>query len=273
MSYIYDASFGHAQITPAALKSAGSDGAILYAGCDQTSKNCTKAELHALLDAGLRVGLVIENFATDAIKGAATGDYQGRNILAAAKALEYDSDNCVLIAGYDTDSHSADWPKLLEFMEAFARHAPNPGFYGDSDAIDYLHQRHPDWFYWQSESASFSPKVPTPNAHILQRYNDPRAHGLPVDVNDVKRTPLRLMGETEAVTPEDIQKIANQTAQAVKTIPIEKDGDSLAEVLRSIDNGLKTLITKVDNLKVAPVDVPVLAQQLAQHIDLKVVSK
>lgn len=233
MTYIYDASFGHAQITPSALTRAGSGGVILYAGCDETSKNCTKAELSALLAGGFLVGLVIENFATDAVtKGAPEGDRQGRNLAAAARALGYDIDNCVGFAGYDTDSHPDDWPKIRAFMEAFSRHIPVTGYYGDSDSIDYLHQSHPDWIYWQSNSTSFSPKNPTPNAHLLQLYNDPRAHGLPVDVDLVERTPLRLMGEDLPITDTDVQKIVVAVKQAI----IDKDGETVASALRRLDN-------------------------------------
>jgi hypothetical protein len=204
---IFDGSFGHAEITPAALKPTGADGVILYAGCNDARKNATKAEIQALLAAGYQVGLVVENVASDAIGGAAVGAAQGAAILAGAKSVGYDWRNCVLFGGYDTDSHSGDWARLLAYMEAFAVKVPVPGYYGDSDSIDYLHARHPDWIFWQSNSRSFSPLNPSPNTHLQQLYNDPRAHGLPVDVNIVRRTPLRLMGEDMPLTDADIAKI------------------------------------------------------------------
>ena len=269
MTYIYDASFGHAKMTPAALKSAGAGGVILYAGCDETAKNCTKAEVTALLEAGLHVGLVIENFATDAVtKGAPEGDRQGRNLAAAAKALGYDIENCVGFAGYDADSHPADLPKIKAFMEAFAKHIPVTGYYGDSDSIDFLHQSHPHWIYWQSDSRSFSPKNPTPNAHLLQLYNDPRAHGLPVDVDIVERTPLQLMGESMAVSDADAQKIA----AAVKQIQDDPAGDSLGQLVRQTANevdAIKAAVAKlsqtpaVDEAKVADLVVAKLAAKLS----------
>jgi hypothetical protein len=200
---IFDGSFGHAEITPAALKPTGADGVILYAGCNDARKNATKAEIQALLAAGYQVGLVVENVATDAIGGAAVGAAQGAAILAGAKSVGYDWRNCALFGGYDTDSHSGDWARLLAYMEAFAVKVPVPGYYGDSDSIDYLHARHPDWIFWQSNSRSFSPRNPSPNTHLQQLYNDPRAHGLPVDVNIVRRTPLRLMGEDMPLDPND----------------------------------------------------------------------
>lgn len=193
--FVLDYSFGHAELTPAKMTALGAEGGIAYAGCDLLAKNITLAEFTALIKAKKLMALVIENFAADALQGAPAGDKHGRNLLAAAHALGYDADNCVLFWGYDTDSHPDDWPKILAAMEAFATHIPVPGYYGDSDSIDYLHARHPHWVYWQSDSRSFSPKNPTPNAHLLQLYNDPRAHGAPVDVNNVNRTPLRFMNE------------------------------------------------------------------------------
>ncbi len=237
--FIYDASFGHAQMTPAALKPTGSIGVILYAGCADSRKNTTGDEVRALLDAGFQVGLVIENFATDAIGGASVGDAQGSAILAAAKDLGYAAGSCVLFGGYDTDSHEADWPKLLAYMEAFAKHVPVPGFYGDSDAIDFIHARHPDWIFWQSDSRSFSPLNPTPNAHLLQLFNDSRAHGLPVDVDLVER-PLPLMGADLALTTDDIQKVAHASALDLL------DACDINSV--SIRNVLRNLVAAADGL-------------------------
>lgn len=197
MAFVLDYSSGHAELTPAKMKALGSAGGIAYAGCDYTAKNIAPAEFKALVDAGFLMALVIENFADDALQGAAAGEKHGRNLLTAAQALGYDIANCVGFWGYDTDSHPDDWPKIRAAMEAFAKFIPVVGYYGDSDSIDYLHKPHPNWVYWQSDSLSFSPLNPTPNAHLLQRYNDPRAKGAPVDVNNVLRTPLRFMNENE----------------------------------------------------------------------------
>lgn len=281
MTYVYDASFGHAQITPHAVAAAGADGVILYAGCADTAKNVTAAELRALLDAGVHVGLVIENYATDAIGGAAVGAAQGQAIANAAARLGYDVANCVLFAGYDTDSHPADWPHLLAFMEAFAKFVPVPGFYGDSDAIDFLHARHPGWVFWQSNSTSFSPLNPTPNAHLLQHYNDPRAHGLPVDVNTVERVPLHLMGEDVAITDADIQKIwANDLSDGTTTQPAAAwlkqaqkhaaDADSQSALALA---QVKAVAADVAKLKAAgtttaAVDTDALAKAIAAHLAL-----
>lgn len=211
---VADYSFAHATCTPARLgKVDGLTGVIPYAGCLNDAKNITKSEFDALIAAGINVALVVEDLPGDIAKGASYGTAQGKRILASAKALGYDYENCPLIAGYDTDARgSADYEAILRGMEAFAAVVPFPGYYGDSDSIDYLHARHPDWFYWQSESQSFSPKNPTGHAHIWQQYNDARARraglGSSIDINIVLK-PLPFMGETMALTADDCEKIAN----------------------------------------------------------------
>jgi glycoside hydrolase-like protein len=196
VTFIIDASFAHAEMTPSALRGIGASGAILYAGCDYAPKNATRAEVQALLSAGLMVGLVIENFATDALKGAVEGARQGRNIRAAAVAMGYDVDHCVLFAGADWNTQANQEPAVDAFMAAFAREVGVPGFYGNSYAIDYVATGKHAQVFWQSDSTSFS-YGPSPHAHLLQRFDDPRARGLALDVNDIQNTPLRLMGEAD----------------------------------------------------------------------------
>lgn len=236
MATVADFSFGHGSITPDALRKVdGCVGGIAYAGCADTSKNITKAELHALLDAGFQMGLVIENVATDAINGAPVGTSQGKAIWRAAADLGYDRDNCVLFGGYDTNAGPADYPHLLAYMEAFAAEVAHPGYYGDSDSIDYLHDRHPHWAYWQSDSRSFSPRNPTPNAHLLQNFADRRAHGLPVDVNDVLRTPVGLMGEPKG------DELSQQEVDEIKA--------AIADIGAKVDSGFEKVLNlfRADN--------------------------
>lgn len=237
MSTVVDFSFGHAEITPAALKKVdGCIGGIAYAGCADTAKNITKAELHALLNAGYQMGLVIENNVTD-LKGHAHGRALGAAIVNAARALEFDLERCRLWTPYDTNAGAGDYAEILSGMLGFASAVPNPGYYGDSDSIDYLHARRPEWGYWQSDSTSFSPKNPTPNAHLLQHYADHRAQGLPVDVNDVVRTPIGLMGEPteeDHVTPQDIEAIADAVYKKVEA-KLEKMSQDRAGDPRKIE--------------------------------------
>lgn len=211
---VVDFSYAHDGVTPEKVKQIpGIEGFVAYAGCYDHGKNITKPELHALLDAGLTGCLVIEDNAGDLRRGAVVGANQGRRIVAAATQLGYDWRNCVLATGYDTDAHGGDYSHLLDAMEAFAREVPHPGYYGDSDSIDYLAARHPDWFYWQSNSRGFSPKNPTGHAHLWQQYDHPLAHtaglGSSVDINLVRRTPLGFMGEGAdmPLSDADVKKI------------------------------------------------------------------
>lgn len=244
---IFDLSFGWPTITGDKIVAAGASGVIAYAGCLRLDKNVSKARVQDWLDSGLMVGLVVEDFAADAIGGESIGRDQGRRLGDAADALGYDVDNCFLAGGYDTDAHPGDYSHLSDYMHGFSAEIPVPGYYGDSDSIDYLAAHGHDLINWQSSSKSFSPLNPTPNAHFIQRYADPRAHGLDVDVNDVLRTPLHLMGEEDMATPEEIvaellkPKNAKALGEAlqpfIRTTPIDSDKTTLAAAIRQLRAG------------------------------------
>ncbi len=202
MSFVVDASYGHAKITPANMAAIGATGAILYAGCSDAGKNATKAEVQTLLDAGIHVGLVIENTAQGMAGGASVGARLGEALLAGAKAVGYDVDNCALYTAADWNSRGTDLDGIDAAMHAFGQVVPHPGLYGNSYALDRCAQTGHAEFFWQSDSAAFS-NGPSAHAHLLQRFNDPRAHGLPLDVNDIQNTPLGLMGETMSLDPND----------------------------------------------------------------------
>lgn len=215
---IADVSFGHADVPPDRLRQVdGLAGVIAYAGCKTTGKNCTRAELDAWLAAGLWVGLVIENNATDAARGYATGVAQGHAILAAAEALGYDVTTSVLYSGYDTNATPAVYPELIDFEGGFASVVPVPGYYGDSDSINHICAAYPDTVPWQSAAASESPQHPTPLAVLWQQAGGIDLHGLPIDANLAMSDTLFMMGETVNVTISDADKqaIAEQAALLV----------------------------------------------------------
>jgi hypothetical protein len=205
--FYLDASKAHATITPRNLERVGASGAILYAGCDDTAKNCTAEEVHALLAGGYRVGLVIENGTTDMRMGTAVGDYLGWHLAKAAAELGYDLAHCVGYTSADWNSRTQiDLDGIVAAMRAFGRHVPHPGIYGNSYAIAECFAAGVAEFGWQSNSTSFSIGS-SPLACLYQRYNDPRAGGLVADVNDVNpERELGLMGGTPtmALTP-DVQ--------------------------------------------------------------------
>lgn len=269
MTFIVDASFGHAAVTPDAMRRIGASGAILYAGCSDPTKNATAAEVHALLDAGFSVGLVIEETATALRGGYDVGLAHGRAIVAAARAMSYDVDGCVLYASGDWNTQGSDLDAVSAAMHGFASVVPVPGYYGNSYAIDRVVAQGHARFGWQSDSASFSNGA-SANAHLLQRYNDPRAGGLPVDVNDIARTPLGLMGDD--MTPSELL--------STKLAHVGNGTGTLEEVLADIfvharqaaalKGELDALKAEVDALKAGggQVDPAALAQAIAAHVKL-----
>lgn len=206
MAYIFDCSFGHARMTPDAVHAAGAVGVILYAGCGDSSKNTTRAEVQALLDVGLQVGLVIENGPQDMSEGRGLGIQYGTNLYTAAQALGYDRDDCVLFTAADWDVTTAQEAQVEQFMAGFNEVIPVPGIYGDRDALDYCATHGHAEVFWQADAMAWSGGHTSTHAHLQQRYNDPRAHGLPVDVNDVLRTDLRLMGANPLMALTDKQQ-------------------------------------------------------------------
>lgn len=206
MSFVFDCSFGHDRMTPTAVDGAGASGVVLYAGCQDGRKNATKAEVQALLDHGLMVGLVIENGPQDMSQGRGLGIQYATNLYTAAQALGYDRDGCVLFTAADWDVTATDVAMVDQFMQGFREVIPVPGLYGDREALDYCAQRGHAVGFWQTDAMGWSGGETSTHAHMQQRFNDPRAHGLPVDVNDLLRTDLPLMGadmtspaQTEAI--------------------------------------------------------------------------
>lgn len=215
---VADVSFGHAAVPPDKLRQvAGLAGVIGYAGCKTAGKNCARDEVTAWLDAGLWVGLVIENNATDAAKGAAAGIAQGHAILAGAQALGYDVATSVLYSGYDADATPPVYQELIDFRGGFGSVVPVPGYYGDSDSINAIAAHYPDTYWWQSAAASQSPQHPTPLADLWQQASGVDLHGLPIDANLAMHANLGMMGETVDITISDADRtaIAQQAAALV----------------------------------------------------------
>lgn len=253
MAVVVDFSFAHAQVTPNALRRVpGAVGGIGYAGCNDRTKCITKTELQALLAAGFQVGLVVENGAEDALQGAAVGTAQGRAILADAKDLGYDWRNSVLFGGADfNETTPGQYAATLAYMEAFAAVVPVPGYYGDSDSIDYLHAHHPEWIFWQSDSRSYSPRNPTPNAHLWQQFNDPRAGALSsaVDINNLLK-PLPLMGAE--MNPADFwetfkAKLWNGSSPSPWSVlsSVHQTVHNIATVTNSVASGVANTVTRL----------------------------
>lgn len=204
--YIADFATQYQSVSAAMLKAAGFAGCIVYAGCNNTAKNCSKARFDEYVNAGLLVGLVIENGATDALGGYNVGRAQGQAILAAAKALGFDYKNGMLATGADWNStgHEAT---VVDFARGFASivspASMQPGFYGNYKAIDAVARAKFANVFWQSESKSYSPEGLHPRATFEQIYgiNPGQATNPTVDTNLVHGTVVPLMNSKE-VAPE-----------------------------------------------------------------------
>lgn len=186
----FDLSRGWSTITVDEIVATGAKFAIVYAGCDDTTKNISQTRFNEYRSK-LAVALVIENSATSLQGGKPIGQAQGAKIVAAAESLGYDRATCVLFASADWNSQSqADLSDIQQAMLGFSESVSVPGLYGNSFALNLERIEG-----WQSESQSFSDGV-SQYAVLLQKFNDPRAGGLDVDVNVIQHLPLHFMGET-----------------------------------------------------------------------------
>lgn len=190
---VADLSYGWPSLDGATLVHAGFGGVIGYAGCNDTGKNVSKARFQDWIANGLAVSLVIENGPRDPLAGKSEGVAQGKSLKAAAITLGYDWEHYVLFSGADFDTVPANQAQEVAFFQGFNSVLPVPGFYGDLQALDYVHTMIACG--WQSDSTSFSQRQISPYADLVQLYNDPRAHGLALDVNEVHSTPLHFMNE------------------------------------------------------------------------------
>lgn len=173
------------------LTGLGAGGAIGYVS-DNSAKNLTAENLTDLLAHGLSVGLVFEDTETDMRAGAAGGLRHGQVAYFEADTIGYDAENCVIFAADDENTGPADLPAVLAYMDAFAGQVPHPGYYGDQDSIDWLYARRPGWWYWQTNATGWGSGI-SRNAHLVQRYGDPRAQGRILDVNDIQREGVPFM--------------------------------------------------------------------------------
>lgn len=251
-----DVSFAHDAMNGHLLAGKNIDGVIGYAS-RFADKNMTAANLADWLAAGRVVGLVYEDDVNDMTFDARAGYPNGQRMAGWAHTIGYDLANCVGFAANDRNTLPGDRNAVLAYMEAFARSVPHPGYYGDQDSIDWLATRHPEWWYWQSESPAFGHGV-SDHAHLLQRYNDPRVSGLPLDANDVVIPGIPWMGD-DMYTDTDRQrdnKAATQIAQLSYASGIE------LPVLNEIRGNAQNIARAVTALHTAE-DPAALAAELA----------
>lgn len=224
--FVVDLSSGYASTTGAQLTAIGAAGFIAYTGCDNTAKNITKARFQEYLSEGLIGALVIENGPQDVLGGDKAGAYYGQKWLAGAESVGYDIANSIGFCSSDFNETTAtQYQETIDCMGAFGAYVPIPGYYGDGDSIDHVIPATCCVYGWQDDSTSFTPGGKTStHARLQQRYADARAHGLPVDVNDVLGTPLLFMGEN-VTTPGDITAAVWAQPIAVPTVWQPKDAN------------------------------------------------
>lgn len=217
MTFVVDLSRGFTTITGAQLVGLGATGFIAYIGCDDTSKNITKARFQEYLSEGLTGALVIENGQQDVLGGDKAGAYYGEKWLAGAESVGYDVAHRIGFCSSDFNETTAtQYAETTDCMLAFAGTVPVAGYYGDGDSINHVIPAGGGIYGWQDDSASFTPGGETSiHARLQQRYADARAQGLAVDVNDVIGTPLYFMGETVQLddTPANYSVIQKAMAQ------------------------------------------------------------
>lgn len=248
MTWIADVSFAHDGITGAVLTRLGAAGAIGYVS-DDPDKNLTKEDLADLLGHGLLVGLVFEDSETDMRGGYQLGQQHGVTAVREATEIGYDWRNCVIFAADDVNTTQADWPTVLAYMTGFATQVPHPGYYGDQDSIDWLTTRIPGLWCWQSSSLSFGMGI-SRNAHLVQRYDSPRAQSLKLDVNDIQRTGVPFMGD-DMFTDQDRATLNGIASQIIAPSGLAgRLGANLLAVAKQIeDAGHTDVAAQLDHLR------------------------
>lgn len=219
MSFVVDLSYGWPVCTGEALKRIGASGVIGYTGCDDVAKNVGRDIFTSWLDAGLQVALVIENGPQDMLGGDKAGAYLGQNWLRGAEQLGYDVEHCIGYTAADWHVTLNQFDQVADAFDAFCGFVDVAGLYAPGPMLDYLGTSSLTdggaHGLWNSESTSFGPI--SVHANLIQRYDDPRAQGMPVDVNDVAALPLYMMSTARPAEGGDMVEIWWATDPATGT--------------------------------------------------------
>lgn len=225
MSFVVDFASSYKTITGVQLMAIGASGWIAYTGCNNTAKNISKSRFQEYIDTGIPGALVIENGTQDVLGGEKAGASLAQHVMAGAEALGYDVAHCALATSADFNETTAtQYAETVDCMGAFGSLVPVPVYYGDGDSIDHVIPATRCVYGWQSDSTSFSPSGTSSHARLQQIYNDPRAKGLVVDVNNILESPLYFMGEN-VTTPGDITAAVWAQPIAVPTVWQPKDAN------------------------------------------------
>jgi hypothetical protein len=210
MTLIIDVSFEAEKMTADILKKKNIAGAIGYVNTVDPTKNLSKTRFQDWITNGLMVGLVFENMSTDALQGSAGGSANAHAAYQQAAALRYDIDNCVMFFAVDYNVQPVDYSVCADYFHAINHVIPYVGVYSNKGLMDYLAGQGLAKSFWQSNSTSYSNGLVSSHANLLQYYNDNRVAGLPVDANDILRSPVGLMGEDMSLDVNDKSWISSQ---------------------------------------------------------------
>lgn len=121
--------------SPAAIRAQGAGGTMRYASHD-SAKCISPAEAQQLRAAGLLVGLVFEDGATNALGGRAQGEADGTFAQQVADRIGYPS-NAIVFAAVDFPASPAQMPAIEAYFQGFAAACHRPtGPYGSVSVIN-----------------------------------------------------------------------------------------------------------------------------------------
>lgn len=159
------------------------EGVIRYISYDTSGKNLSAGEYQALKDAGLKVALVWENGAADALSDKVKGRQDATDAERMADALGYPANGVIY---YAVDTNAKNDSRVTDYFVGVNEVAKRPvGFYGGDNPAFALKLYGLVQKVWQAAAASWSDIFPHPDAELVQQVGN--STGLSnVDVNFVQ---------------------------------------------------------------------------------------
>lgn len=198
---------------PIQLGAAGYSGAIGYVSEDTTGKNITRAQIDALHNAGLDVGLVYEYAPGAAGQGASRGNRDAGIAVSQARALGTPAGVC-LYAAVDFQPTSAQLPAVWSYASAFAGACAAAGYragiYGSYQTCQYLDQHGWSGLLWQTYA--WSSGLWWPSVAVRQVQNGIHVANATVDRDEalvIDWGQWRAEGMTNPLSAADERRIAN----------------------------------------------------------------
>lgn len=182
--YALDYSAGAPAAT--AVRAAGYVGVIRYCGFPANRKCVTHGEYADMLAHGVGVGLVFEQFANDALQGAAGGRRNAALARAHAADIGFPPGRPIYMA-CDTDIVTpAQFATVLDYLRGAGEILGGPqmvGVYGEYDVIDRAATAGVAAWFWQTRAWSGGRRHP--RAHLLQELGTFVVDGIGCDRNTI----------------------------------------------------------------------------------------